>query len=581
MTAYTGTFDKSVPGLRFIDRSGEGFLDVVYDLGLDGATEKLYDCGPYVLTVLKDGQPFGQPILRPNHFYGSSWWIDLVPVTNIIRDPKTLIDDKLVPPFGDTGIPVRLPVPGSVTFPGPMEISSGVTGREGTTGGRPDIGILSAWGAEFMLTGDSRNMLQIAKMVATEPVWHYDAGRLLNLIANPKITAYPGPQQGGAPNWLGPFPPEPVQPVDMEPRVILGETVLVNVAPQIPLQQSFPDTGHMLDVCGLAALATGAPRYVRGVQACVIHAFASDNYFAGSMGGVTVLYRQMRGTAWLLRQLFSAYWATLLAEQAGNLPSDCLPSSHFKQIIDNQADQFHKFIEPTPAFQSFGVWYLQDAQIGWWQCDMLNQVLGRYAAKWPAVWGPIYIKTLRNLMARVNGDGLGQWPPAMPTWYWANVCSDTTGRADQGTFRPGVIPYAGFPTLWTEYTKVQLAGIEPSGNNSQITAAQVAALAADPLNGGKFLNGMDGEYLCWMIGALADVVYNDRGVLAGAISAAYPNLEQAYAQQMVMMGKWGSLTPQCSIAVDSKPVTLPPPGLPITVHGLLLRAQNILALAHR
>lgn len=536
MSIYQGIFDKAISGLRLIDRSAEGFLEIVYDQCFDPSQPRPYDAGPYILTIEKDGVPFGQPISRPNHFYGSCWWIDLAPVTTIVRDPAYLIANGLIPPLGQTGIPLKLPVPGSVKFPGPMQLSSDVTGYEPTTGERPEIGIVTANSVLFLITGDARNMLEDAKDVATQPIWNYDNGKPIDLIAKPKTTNYSTNAQGGPPNWLGPHPPAPVDPLAVR-------------------QPSTPQTAHMAELCGVVAMATGAPRYIRALQMRVVRGFAGDNIGTGLYGAASVFHNEMRGVAWLLRQLFYCYHATLLAEQAGNLPADCHGSAHWKHIIDNQASQFTKYIEPTPLFQALGIIGQNLGMVAWWQCDMVNQVLGLYAGKWPNVWGPIYIKVLKNLMARVNGDGKGQWPIALPSWYWGNVFSDSTKSAS-GAMTPGKIPYQDYSQIWAAWSVGQAAGTDISGNNNFVTAAQVAALNRDPTNGLTYTrpNG----YESWALGALSFAVYLDRGVLAGAVSAAFPNLEQAYSQQMAMMGKLKSLFPQCSISVTPQSIHIPP-----------------------
>lgn len=538
---YVGTFDKNIPGLQFIDRSAEGFLDLAYGFGLDPNPARVYDCGPYTLTVTKNGAPF-YAVTRPDHFYESCWWIDLVPVTtaSIVNDPAALIAANLVPPFGKTSIPVTLPDHGTLTFPGPMQLTPTTTGYEPTTGGRGGIGIVRDSTAEFLITGDARNMLECAKSTATQPIWDYDNGKPIDLIAKPKTTHYSTSAQGGAPNWLGPFP---INPADIRP--------LPNPMP--PTNPSTPQTAHMEEICGVVALATLAPRYIRALQMRVVRGFDEDAYATGQFGAATVWHNEMRGIAWLLRQLFYCYWATFLAEQAGKLPVDCLPSSTFKQLIDNQNAQFKKFVEPDAFFQTYGV--CGGANTAWWQDDMLVQVLGLYAGKWPADWGPTYVKVFKSLAARTNADGLNQWPVAFPTWYWGLLGDDASSGS--------LVPYkGGFKELWSKWSATQANGTAVDNNNGQISAAQIAVLAVDPTNGGNFVN--PSEYQSWIYGALAIAVHWDRGVGAGAMSAAYYNLEQAFSQYDVMMVKYGYLIPQCSISVAPQPVhTIPaPPVIP-------------------
>ena len=531
---YGAQIDKVIPGFHIYVREAEGIIDFQFGQAFDKSVTPQYDCGPYTATITKDGVTVAT-IPVPHHFWTSGWWYETTLVNTVIKTPADLIANGFVPPIGDTGLPTGPFRPGTVTFPGPMGLASDVTGYEPTTGGRGNIGIVTDKEAEFLMTGDARNMLADARSVPTQPIWHWDesTGKLIDIIAKPYTTAYSSPAQGTK-LWLGPWPAKPA-------------------AAGAALRPSGPQTAHMMEICGIAALATGAPRYVRGVQARVIQGFIEDNAKVRIFGSVTCFDREMRGTAWLFRELFYCYWATVQAEEARTLPADCLPSTTFKKIIDNQASQFSTVIAKRAAFQTFAVATDNDP-IAWWQVDMLCQVLGLYANKWPDTWGDIYIAFLASPMARINGDGKMQWPPASPTWYWANVhYTDATGKKQ---------PYPGYPALWTAWTQGQIAGTDASGNNGAISAAQVAALAADPTNGGAFIDPKWGEYYHWLFGALAYAVFNDRGALKGRISAAYPNLENAFTAYYGMQKKLGSIMAQCSIAAvpAAFAVGVTPPG---------------------
>jgi hypothetical protein len=524
---YTATIDKVIPGFDIFVREDEGIIDFHYGRSFDKSVPRLYDCGPYTATIKKDGAAVAT-IQIDMHFWNHNWWYEINQVA-VIRSPKFLIDNGYLPPIGDTGLSCQEgPAPGTVTFTKPMFPTSDETGYEPQTGGRGAIGIVTDNASQWLRTGDARNMLTDARAVAGQPIWTWDesTGKLIDLIKRPYTTSYFSEAQGSDPQvWLGPWPPEPADPGKRQPWTL--------------------ETSHMMEICGVVALATGAPRYVRALQARTIRGFYEDNYNVAGYGGVTIFWRQTRGTAWLGRELFYCYWSTVLAEQAGNLPSDCLASSVFKQIIDNQVTQFWAHIATQDSFKRFGV--IDDGVIAWWQEDMFLQMLGLYANKWPDAWGPIYIACLKPLMARLNGDGLKQWPPANPTWYWASIRDANN------------VLYADYKTLWSEWSKGQVAGTDLSGNNGYLTADQAAALAHDPMNGGRFIKPEYGEYLAWCY-AIAYAVFCDRGAMKGLISKAYPRLEQAFTDYYAMMKANGYLMSQCSIAVvPNPPSTIPDP----------------------
>lgn len=537
----------TIPGLNFIPREDEGFLDIMYGPYAARDVPPVYDCGPYTITIFKDGAQFGTPVRIANHSWRSCWWTELTPAV-VIYDRKYLIDNGYVPPYGDTGMPVAWPVSGSTPFRGPMTLVKDEAGYEPTTGGRPGIGIARASTAAWLSGyGTDQNMLECAKCTATQPIWDYDARKVYDLIARPFLTNYYSTAQGAGPDWLG---PHPVDPSDIRP--------IPNPMPWT--NPSSPQTAHMEEVCGIAALATGAGRYIRGVQMRVVRGFDADNAGSAWFNQATAYNNEMRGIAWLLRELFYAYWATKMAEDLGTLPADCLPSSNLKQIIDNQAAHFHAKIENDIWFQTYGTIY--GGQIAFWQCDMVNEVLALFAGKWPAQWGPIYVKVFKNLAARINADGLDQWPVASPTWYWGLLGDD----ASSGHLVPypeavgSAKPYA---ELWKIWSAHQVAGTDPSGNNGWVTPAQVAALNLDHTNGMRFTN--PSEYESWLYGAIAFAVFWDTHAGNGAMSAAYPRLKAAFDDVKLMLTKAGGPIPQAAITIDAKPLALgavvvaPPP----------------------
>lgn len=541
---YTASIDKDIPGFDIFVREAEGTIDFHYGRTFNKTVLRLESCGPYVATIFKDGAQFDQfPV--PDHWWGSIVQYPLTAVT--IRpggDPTSLIAAGVVPPIGDTGIqsgPVIdwiNRVVGPSHFEGPMGTAGMVT-REYQTGGRGEIGIVHDKAAKFLLTGDATDMLELAKASASMPMWwtDEDTGKPVDMLVKPKANTYWSPAQGEP--WLGPFPYTDRMPWGL-------------------------DAGHMCDIAGVAALATGAPRYVRATQYRVVATLLGDNAGTAETGGFSIFpLNQVRGTAWPLRELAYCILATRLAEDAGNLPSDCLSSAQLKQVLDNHLTFYTARFMRGPE-QIFRCW--PDPRGAFWQCDFLSQALALLADNFPE-WRPLYIWSLGQQMARTNGR---EWPPADPCVYYIALFKDSTPTSNYGT-----VYYDSWALCRAAYEDGQRNGTDQLGLNGSLSGAQIDALHRDPFNGGHYLQ--PSEYNSHLFGALAYAVHLDRK-WGGLISQTYPELERVYAEQYVLTKDWGNISPQNSIAVDPKPVTLPPPGLPITVHGLLLRAQKILAL---
>lgn len=542
-----------IPNFHFFDRSAnEGILQfhlgAAFDKTLPPAysisyVAKVFDpSGTLLGTYNIDGTQY-QP-----HFWGASWLYETTSLTsaNIKRTAAQLQAIGVLPPIGNTGIPYAqgFPMTG-VTFPGPMGITPNETAYEPTTGGSAIRGIVSWAGAEFILNGDFTSLVEWGKSAASMPMWFWDdtvgapTNKVINLINKPLVTNYYDSAQGGAPNWLGPWPTQP-SGAAAEPWSL--------------------DTAHFDEICGVLAIVTGAPRYVRAVQMREAWAQMSNQWYNNLAGyPVAIQDSQTRAIGWHLRELFYAYWATYYAEQDGTLPADCLPSSYYMQVINDNVTYFNTTTSQSALFKALGVITLptpSGTSLGPWQHDFITQSLALYAYCWPKTWGTIFIQSLKGLAARTNADGLNQWPQACPCAYYVNLCSDSTPG------NMGNTPYPTWKAVATAFFNGQAAGTDVGGNNGWVTAKQVAALQADPTNGGVGIQMTD--YNSIALGALAEAVWLDRnggvdGSLKGAVSAVYPNLENAYAFQYQINATWGQVNPSCSMAITPNAITSQPP----------------------
>jgi len=237
--------------------------------------------------------------------------------------------------------------------------------------------------------------------------------------------------------------------------------------------------------------------------------------------------------AWAFRNLFMAHIATKDAEAAGTLPASCYPSSYFKTLLDNQLVYYSKSMR-DPAGQKFRL-IGGGTRFGPWQVDYMLTALAFGVLTGHSDWTPLYLWALGNAVARTNGTS--GYPPGWGGAYYLNTCEWVTkpdGTLDQSQFN------ASKPLDW--YGSFLYLQKDPS--STPPTQAQVAALKADPLNGGKAMAGQ--EYLMTTRAVLVMAAHLEKKGLAN-VRAVYPELDKCIATVDHMVRANGTMNPRTSV----------------------------------
>ncbi|MGK7869304.1 hypothetical protein [Falsiroseomonas sp. E2-1-a20] len=268
----------------------------------DGAMRPGGGAVGYRVRVLLDGQEAMAAEIPRHHQYTA--WGRLMhtgaPVPLVRPDPTYLAEAGAAPRYDlTTGVAAGLlgnmaRQIGSEDWAQPFN-SRGVLRAMGSGGGRPDIGPMTQSQAAWLITGDPRAAMHAigqAEAAGSIP-WHYwdtEAGRWMDTRRWPRL--WTDPRGGPPPGGLA--------------QRISGDTGWSLAA------------SHQPDLSYLPWLLTGRRAFLDGLQAqacwCVIGRWPAPRGTAGRPGvaeGVNVVRgNQVRGSAWSLRTLTNAAWAS-------------------------------------------------------------------------------------------------------------------------------------------------------------------------------------------------------------------------------------------------------------------------------
>jgi hypothetical protein len=477
--------------------------------------------------------------------------------------PADIVAANRMFPFGDTGAHVP-----NVTAPPytPMG-SSSITLYMPTTGERPDIGLLSDASAHFMRTGDAAAMLAWAQCAASCPVHFRDenTGKPISLLQYPKANCYPD-NKNNAP-WLDYGPPTPTSGGYHQ----FGG----NWTPQ---QAHYTEFGSYL-----AFLATHDTGFLEDLQ-------YSANFTTGiadayhSTDTMTITSGEMRGMAWAFRNLFMVHAATKDAETLGILPNSCHPSSYWKTLLDNQlAHQVPCMSDPAnQTFRLLG----GPSRFGPWQCDYVLASIAFGILTGHSEWAPLYLFLFGNVIARTSGKS--GYPVAWSAYY-LNTCpwlKQPDGSWDYNNYDTSK------PFTWAQafdWLQNDTSGTPPS-------AAQLAALKADPYNGGNAMAGY--ESLMATRAVIVQAQYLHKLGLVD-VKSVYPDLDLCFTNADRMIRNGNSVNPRQSYVLDASqaptqipplppvtpppdvpppvipPVISPPEKLPATIAGIKTRVDRL------
>lgn len=255
--------------------------------------------------------------------YRNSGWTTVLPIGSprgfrVMLDPRGLIESGAVPPF-DLTTPINAEAfPARMPEPRPGDVTP-LTPYMPTTGGRGDLGPMTAWGAAWAITQSAKAeqaMLRVADIGLTIP-WHFEedgTGLPVRADWRPRFWA----DDRGAKDAAG---------ADKIPKILFAQGA----------GGWTTDVAHKPSLAYPAYLATGEQVYLRALRHEA--AYAINGVWPDLRGKGTLVTReiQLRSVAWSLRSIGNAAFI---------LPDDDPFKAYMQTVLaDNLADLVKRFIK--------------------------------------------------------------------------------------------------------------------------------------------------------------------------------------------------------------------------------------------
>ncbi|HKY18667.1 MAG TPA: hypothetical protein VJL82_07010 [Rhizomicrobium sp.] len=361
-------------------------LEIVFELGRMWAGIEPQHLPQYQARIIRGSATLAS-IDVPAHYWFSRWRWQSAP-RPIRATAAQLMGQWLMPQLSDRLRPVTAPIRSAPSY-SPMGLA-GLAAYMGSTGERPEIGLLTESQAQYLCTGNEAAMATLfaqAEAAGTYP-WNFRDEKTnapLNTLAYPRATTY-GPKAGS-------------------PHI---RTLRAQAAQW--------DSAHQPALSYLPFLLTGDPYHLEQMQL-----IATAN----------VLWRpwdyryrttQVRGEAWAMRT-----WAQIVIVTPEKVPQWMMPKAHWQKLLNSYRDWYMaKFVtNPAPPHaifrsteQEFGDdrdGLLGGTYTSTWQEDFLAAVLGWMVLMGHSDWRPVFEWKIGSTIARTNGQS--GWPRAHCVTY--------------------------------------------------------------------------------------------------------------------------------------------------------------------
>jgi len=333
----------------------------------------------------------------PRHWWFSAWrWQSAW--RPIIRTPEYLMRVGALLPFGRDLTRYCLPVK-PVRYTGPMD-NAGVYLAMSTVGDRPDIGFVTEWQAEYLITQKRdalHSLLSQAEAAGSVP-WHFRDER----TAAP-IDFYKHPTA----HWY-----------------------------DIPLENSYEhvrraktewdvDDAHQPALSYVPYLLTGDPYYLEKLQFQGTYNVGWGIYHREIQHLPVIYPGQTRAFAWSLRTL-----AQLARITPKDTPKWLLPKAYWKQMLEDNRIYFNReYVESEkPASKLFRAATRQDV-VGSWQEVFLAMSIGTAVLLGFSEWRKAFDWKIESTIALSNGRS--GWPRQWCSPYYYKLSSSPNGTTYQ------------------------------------------------------------------------------------------------------------------------------------------------------
>jgi hypothetical protein len=480
----------------------------------------------------------------PRHDRFSRWVHEITP-DQIIRDHKAIVAQGLFFPYGTPG--AKQPPAPTNKYAGPSS-PAGIDVNMGDTGQRPDIEVEPEWEAYALRTGDFGPCLEAAKGFDSMPIFIVDerTGRFWNMITKPQATIFWN--QSGIPDYIAMAPQANADPKQYPPGTVLGQWAM-----NIPHHPAI----------NIAYVATGNLRYLGSLQGVTNLGFLTTNWYTSITGKAVVNLAEERGAAWHFRSLLDCYIATVLAEKdyPTGLPAPLLPSSYWKQLIDNQLELFMLWVN-DPANDLFRQ-FVDVTGFRPWQNDYMLEALCLAALRFPGTqWTEVFLWALKDAIDRLNNTS--GWPPCHVGPYQMPTGPNMPSEGDNNW--PNAYPATAFFKTRGEAWLSYAAAIKKNGGGYNMTPTQIDAIMADPLGGGDIIS-WDPFPALTLRNVMAAADHLDLNGYA-PVRQRHPQFQVCLDRITSMVQRWeakaqGNIIPS-RVSIVSGPITAPPVQPPTT-----------------
>lgn len=334
------------------------------------------------------------------------------PLPRIIKTPGELVAAKLVLPFDRSVARGRDAYP-TYTYKPFAWSEVGLTPDMGSAGERQEIGLVTHAIAAWLTGGSANNMLVQAEAHGTSPVHYRQKNGVPSLDGTGSMVDINDPKCRYASSY--------------DNRDAVKANPWFNMAGA----KVRTDIAHYPNLCYVPYLATGDLYYLQEIQDAATYAviWGNPEYRNFERGWLDI--GQVRGYAWALNLVASAYLATPEVT-----PPGMLSKSYWKTILDNNRARFKaQWVDSTSPIHKLGFITNEYVTVSDgshatapWQQDMLSFVIGWmiYTGQFPE-WRENYEWSMRGSLMRANGtDG---FPRSGAAGYWWNTGNVTSGAS--------------------------------------------------------------------------------------------------------------------------------------------------------
>lgn len=332
------------------------------------------------------------------HYHHARWrqvfWWGQAPQLQLRHDSAYLIASRALPNY-DQSVTVSEAALGALqrAWSGPKTEPMGVglaNPYMGSTGGRPDIGLLPGWSASYLLSMDARAkevMLGTADLAGSWSAHYRDqaTGRPVSLADYPYMTV------------LG-------QPPDTRnPATGKHEAFPVCAAPGACSTPNQHDASHQPAFAYLPYLVTGDYYYLEELQFWAMwNSFMSNPGYREAGKGL-LKSDQVRGQAWSLRTLGEAAYITPDADPL---------KGAFRHMLDANLDWYNSQYSQHPEANRLGalthgyaLTYEKGTSLAPWMDDFFTAAVGHVAELGFAAAKPLLAWKVTFPIARMRGKG--------------------------------------------------------------------------------------------------------------------------------------------------------------------------------